>query len=75
VLAVPPESAAEPSTVDPKSSDTVPVGVPAPGATGFTVTVRVTDWPDTEVAGETVKTVVVASCFTVCVNAVEVLAA
>jgi len=75
VRAVPPESAAEPSTVDPSRSDTVPVGVPAPGAIGFTVAVRVTDWPDTEVAGEIVKVVVVESCFTVCVTAVEVLAA
>jgi len=60
--------------VDPLKSDTVPVGVPAPGATGFTVALNVTDSPDTDVAGEMVKMVVVASCFTVSMVAVEMLA-
>jgi hypothetical protein len=36
---------AVPSVVDPSAKVTVPVGVPAPGATAATVAVTVTDWP------------------------------
>jgi hypothetical protein len=73
-LAVPPERVAVPRIVVPLRSDTVPVGVPAAGATGFTVAVRVTDSPDTEVAGEMVNVAVVDACLMVCTRAVEVLA-
>jgi hypothetical protein len=37
---------------------TVPVGVPAPGATGETAAVKVMDWPKVEVLGR-LETVVV----------------
>ena len=36
---------------------TVPLGVPAPGETGLTVAVKVTDWPKTEGLAEEVKLV------------------
>ncbi|MCZ1012607.1 hypothetical protein O1L68_43785 [Streptomyces lydicus] len=49
----------------PKSKVTVPVGVPAPGATGATVAVRSTDWPGTEGSGEEVTVVPVAAGVTV----------
>ena len=38
---------------------TVPVGVPAPGATGATVAVKVTDWPDLEGLVDEITLVVV----------------
>jgi len=38
---------------------TVPVRVPAPGATGFTVAVNVTDWPETEGLADEATVVVV----------------
>ncbi|MGW8969766.1 hypothetical protein [Streptomyces platensis] len=47
---------------------TVPVGVPAPGATGATVAVNVTDWPTTDGSGEDVTVVVVAAWPTVWVS-------
>ncbi|MFE7546367.1 hypothetical protein [Streptomyces platensis] len=47
---------------------TVPVGVPAPGATGATVAVNVTDWPTTDGSGDDVTTVVVDAWFTVWVS-------
>jgi len=47
--------------------------VPAPGATGLTVAVNVTDWPDTDGLADEVSAVVVSDLFTVCVSAAEVL--
>ncbi len=40
--------AAAPKLVPPSLNCTVPLGVPAPGATAETVAVNVTDWPETE---------------------------
>src|SRR5689334_15022701 len=37
-----------PNVFVPSLNVTVPVGVPAPGATALTVAVNVTDWPDTD---------------------------
>jgi len=54
---------------------TVPVGVPVAGATGATVAVNVTDWPDTLGLGELVSAVVEAveaPWFTVWVSALDV---
>ena len=52
---------------------TVPVGVPAPGATALTVAVKVTVWPDTEGFNEELTVVVVLALLTVCVKSGEVL--
>ncbi len=46
----------------------VPVGVPAPGATGATVAVKLTDCPTTDGSGEVVTVVVVAAGRTVWVS-------
>lgn len=64
MLIVPPESGAEYTTVVPLRTVTVPVGVPEPGATALTVTVAVTDWPETEVAGEILTVVAVEDLLT-----------
>ncbi|MDT0459518.1 hypothetical protein RM550_28025, partial [Streptomyces sp. DSM 41527] len=47
---------------------TVPVGVPAPGATAATVAVKVTDWPTTDGSGADVTVVVVDAWLTVWVS-------
>ncbi|MGW3275432.1 hypothetical protein ACWDFH_28785 [Streptomyces kronopolitis] len=53
---------------------TVPVGVPAPGATGATVAVNVTDSPTTDGSGDELTVVVVDAGPTVWVSVpVEVL--
>ena len=52
---------------------TVPLGVPAPGATAATVAVNVTDWPNTEGLAEEVTTVEVSALLTVWVRLEEVL--
>ena len=52
---------------------TVPVRVPAPGATGLTVAVNVTDWPDTDGLADEVSVVVVSDWFTVWLKAEDVL--
>src|SRR2546430_4589354 len=62
-----------PRLVAPSLNETVPVGVPAPGALAETVAVKVTDWPKTDGLADDVTTVVVASLFTVCVNDGEAL--
>ena len=41
-----------PSVVDPSLNVTVPVAVPAPGATTVTVAVNVTDWPNLDGSAE-----------------------
>jgi len=63
-----------PSEVVPSKKETVPVGVPAPGALGVTVAVKVTDWPKTEGLVADVTDALVASWLTVWVRAgLEVL--
>src|SRR5438094_272503 len=51
---------------------TVPVRVPAPGATGLTVAVKVTDWPNTDGLVEEVSVVVVPAWPIVWARAEEV---
>src|SRR3954451_21609274 len=50
----------------------VPVRVPAPGATGLTVAVKVTDCPNTDGFCELLTAVVVLALLTVCVSVLEV---
>src|SRR5437773_1390824 len=52
---------------------TFPVGAPAPGATGLTVAVNVTDWPNTEGLAEEITAVAVSALFTVWVKGEAVL--
>ena len=52
---------------------TVPVGVPAPGATALTVAVKLTDWPKTEGLTEAATIVVVLAWLTTCVRGEAVL--
>ncbi|WP_245170964.1 hypothetical protein, partial [Streptomyces decoyicus] len=47
---------------------TVPVGVPAPGETGATVALKVTDCPTTDGSGVDETVVVVNACVTVWVS-------
>ena len=47
-----------PRSVPLSKNDTVPPGVPAPGATADTVVVKVTAWPNTELIGAAVTAVV-----------------
>ncbi|GAA5610954.1 hypothetical protein Spla01_02101 [Streptomyces platensis] len=67
-LAVPPERV--PVKVGPPlmTKVTVPVGVPAPGATGATVAVKVTDCPTTDGSGDEMTVVVVSAGSTVWVS-------
>ncbi|GAO05929.1 hypothetical protein TPA0598_01_02990 [Streptomyces lydicamycinicus] len=67
-LAVPPDSV--PVRVGPPlmTKVTVPVGVPAPGATGATIAVKVTVSPKTDGSGAEVTVVVVADGMTVWVS-------
>src|SRR2546422_81859 len=51
----------------------VPVRVPAPGATGLTVAVNVTDWPNTVGFSDDATVVTVSARLTVWATAVEVL--
>jgi hypothetical protein len=73
-LAVPPPSVPVPKVVVPSLNVTVPVGVPAPGDTGATVAVNVTDWPKTAGFAEEVTLVVVAVWLTVWATTADVLA-
>ena len=52
---------------------TVPVGVPAPGATALTVAVKVTDWPKTDGLAEEATLVVVPAGLTIWMSGEEVL--
>ena len=72
-LALPPASVPVPSVVPPSWKVTVPVAVPAPGAFAVTVAVSVTDCPKTLGAAELITAVAVASGFTVCGTAADVL--
>ena len=67
-VAVPPLRVPVPRVVVPSLNVTGPEGVPAPGALAVTVAVKVTDWPKTDGLADEVRTVVVASLFTVWVN-------
>lgn len=74
-VADPELSAPVPSVVVPSLKVTVPVGVPAPGASAFTIAVNVTGCPNTEGLVELASDVVVLAVFTVCVKIAEVLVA
>src|SRR5207244_658538 len=52
---------------------TVPVGVPAPGATAATVAVKVTAWPNTVGLGDAATVMALLPWFTVTVLDAEVL--
>ena len=52
---------------------TIPVGVPTPGATAFTVAVKSTDCPNTDGFTDDTTDVVVAAMLTLCVSVEEVL--
>jgi len=72
--AVPPESVPVPIFAAPSLNVTVPVAVPAPGATAATVAVNVTDCPELDGFVPLVSVVVVLAWFTVCETALDVLA-
>ena len=72
-VAFPPLSVPVPSVVAPSLKVTVPVGVPE--VAGFTVAVKVTDWPNPDGFMEEATEVVEAALFTVCVKTDEVLPA
>ena len=65
-VATPPLSVPVPMGLPPSRNVTVPTGVPAPGATGETVAVKVTDWPKTEGLADEVTVVVVFVLVTTC---------
>ncbi len=71
-VATPVLSVAVPSRVLPSRNVTMPVGVPVAGATGVTVAVNVTIWPDTLGLALLVNVVAVFALFTTCVRPVEV---
>jgi hypothetical protein len=62
-----------PITVAPSRKLTVPVGVPAPGATTATVAVKVADCPNTDGLTEDVRVVVVSALLTTWLKAALVL--
>ena len=64
-VAMSPLSVPVPIGLPPSRNVTVPVGVPAPGATGETVAVNVTDWPKTDGFTDEVTVVVVSALLTV----------
>jgi hypothetical protein len=64
-----------PNVTVPSWKVTVPVGLPAPGATTATVAVNVTGWPKLEGLGDADTLVAVPAWFTTCVNIAEVLGA
>ena len=72
---MPPASVPVPMLVAPSKNVTVSVLVPAAGATGDTVAVNVTDWPNVEGFRFDVTVVVVPALLTVCVIAGLVLVA
>src|SRR5262245_60640057 len=63
-----------PSIVAPSKKVTVPVGVPAPGATADTVAVKVTAWPGAAGLTDDVRATAVEAGLTVSVTTAEVLA-
>jgi hypothetical protein len=68
-----PFSVAVPRLVAPSMKVTVPVRVPLPGATGLTVAVKVTDWPETDGLADELTDVDVSALFTVWVRVADVL--
>src|SRR5438445_694456 len=62
-----------PRVVAPSLKVTVPVGVPAPGATALTVAVNVTGWPNTVGVAEEMTDVDELALLTVWVNGAAVL--
>jgi hypothetical protein len=72
-VAVPAERVPVPRVTVPSRNVTVPVGLPAPGATTATVAVKVTDWPKTDGFVPEATVVVVFALLTVWVIAVLVL--
>jgi len=74
LVAVPPDKVTGPPKALPSIWNcTVPVRVPAPGATGFTVAVKDTDWPDTDGFTDEATVVVLLAWLTVCVSGEPVL--
>ena len=71
-VAEPADSVTEPREVVPLKNSTVPAAVPAPGETGATVAVKVTDSPNTEGVVEA-NAVVVLALFTTWLTAELVL--
>ena len=69
----PPASVAEPSVLVPSLKVTVPVGVPAPGATAPTVAVKIIGWPNTDGFGEETSVVELLALVTVWTRFGEVL--
>src|SRR5262245_10501471 len=67
-------TATVPRTMLPSLNVTVPVGVPAPGATAATVAVKVTAWPGTAGLADEVRATEVAAGLTVTPTTAEVLA-
>ena len=65
-VATPPLSVPVPIGLPPSRNVTVPVGVPVPGATGDTVAVKVTDWPEAEGFCDEVTVVVEFVLLTTC---------
>src|SRR2546421_112272 len=64
-VAAPPLSVLDPRLVEPSRNVTVPVGVPPPGLAAETVTVNVTDWPNTDGLTEERRPAVVGARATV----------
>jgi hypothetical protein len=65
-VAIPPLNVPVPIGLPPSRNVTVPTGVPAPGATGDTVAVNVTDWPNTDGFTDEVTVVEVFALLTTC---------
>ena len=65
-VATPPLNAPVPTGLPPSRNVTVPVAVPAPGATGETVAVIVTDWPNMEGFREEVTAVALFALLMTC---------
>src|SRR5260370_11887195 len=74
-LAVPAVSGMVPNAVAPSRKVTIPLGIPAPGATAVIAALKVTACPKTVGLAEEVSEVVVVAGFTVCVRALEELGA
>ena len=72
-VALPPDRLAVPNVAAPSRNVTVPVGVPAPGATALTVAVKVTAWPEADGFTDEVTVVELLALLTVWVIAAEVL--
>lgn len=62
-----------PSIADPSMNVTVPVGVPAPGATTVTVAVKVTGWLRIDGLDEELTAVLVEALLTVWTKSCDVL--